>query len=325
MNIAVVIPCYRVKNHILSVVNRIGPEVRWILCVDDACPEQTGMWLKEQVQDPRLQVFFHAQNQGVGGATLTGYQKAFELGADICVKVDGDGQMDPALIPALVDPILRGGADYVKGNRFYYWVDARQMPWVRFIGNMLLSFLAKMSSGYWNLFDPTNGFTALHASLLKVIPLDQLHKRYFFESDLLFHLGLMNAVVLDFPMRAVYGEEKSNLKISKVIPYFVKNHILNFFKRYFYHYYIRGFSIVSLLFPMGWVCLGVGSFFGLSHWIESSRLGVPATPGTVMIAGLLVLVGAQCILNFLQFDVLLTTHKREPLQRSLQFQRGPLA
>jgi len=215
--IAVVIPSYRVVHHILEVVNAFGPEVDVIYCVDDACPEGSGDFIACNASDPRIRVLRHAQNLGVGGAVMTGYRQAIADGARVIVKVDGDGQMNPTLIPAFVTPILRGIADYTKGNRFWDLRQIKQMPFMRRIGNLGLSFLAKASTGYWNVFDPTNGYTAIHADIAARLPLDSISKRYFFETDMLFRLNTLRAVVLDVPMDARYGDETSSLKASRVL------------------------------------------------------------------------------------------------------------
>lgn len=190
--VAVVIPCYRVVRHIGSVLARIGPEVAAIYCVDDGCPEGSGMVAAEAAaDDPRIHVVRHSQNGGVGAAVMTGYRQALADGADVIVKLDGDGQMAPEDIGTLIEPIIRGEADYVKGNRFFDLETLRAMPWVRLIGNAGLSFLSKASSGYWNLFDPTNGFTAIHAHAARMLPWNKLSRRFFFESDMLFRLNTM--------------------------------------------------------------------------------------------------------------------------------------
>src|SRR5690606_32001950 len=150
--------------------------------------------------DPRVRVIRHASNLGVGGAVITGYQAAIADGMDILVKLDGDGQMDASLIPDFIEPIINGEADYTKGNRFFDLEELRSMPRIRLIGNAVLSFMTKFSSGYWNLFDPTNGFTALHADVARYLPLSKISKRYFFESDMLFRLNTLRAVVHDIPM-----------------------------------------------------------------------------------------------------------------------------
>src|SRR5438309_3118533 len=203
-SIAVVIPSYRVSRHILGVLAALPPDVTRVYVVDDACPERSGRMVSERCSGTRVTVLQHEHNQGVGGAMVTGYRAALAGGADIIVKIDGDGQMDPALIPRLVQPILRGQADYVKGNRFHDLDHLRSMPRVRLFGNALLSLINKVASGYWNVMDPTNGFTAIQRTALEMLPLAKLDRGYFFESDMLFRLYTIRAVVRDLPMAAHY-------------------------------------------------------------------------------------------------------------------------
>ena len=200
--VAVVIPSYKVIRHIAEVIAAIPPMVWRIYVIDDACPDGTGKFVVENVADDRVRVVYHQQNQGVGGAVMTGYQAAIADGADIIVKVDGDGQMDASLIPYFIEPILSGEADYTKGNRFYDLEEIRAMPKVRLFGNAVLSLMAKLSTGYWDLFDPTNGYTAIHADVARHLPFAKISKRYFFETDILFRLNTLRAVVVDVPMSA---------------------------------------------------------------------------------------------------------------------------
>lgn len=301
--IAVVIPCYRVGAPLLDVLARIGPECTTIWVVDDACPEGSGKLVQERCGDPRVRVLFHSENQGVGGATLTGYHAALADGADLLVKLDADGQMDPALIPTLVAPILLGEADYTKGNRFFDLEGLRAMPFVRLVGNSALSFLSKLSTGYWELFDPTNGFTALHAAVARRLPVSKISRRYFFESDLLFRLGTLRAVVADVPMAAVYGQEQSSLEVRRVLFEFAWKNLVNTLKRLFYGYYLRDFSFASLELVLGGVLVTGGAWFGLAQWWAGSRAGTASTSGTVMLAALPVLLGVQLVLGFLSFDM----------------------
>lgn len=302
--IAVVIPCYKVTAHILDLIPTIGDEVSRIYVVDDACPVGSGRLVAEKCSDPRVMVIFHTENQGVGGAVMTGYKAAIDDGAEIIVKLDGDGQMDPALIPEFVAPILTGEADYTKGNRFYDLEKVRAMPSVRLFGNAMLSFLTKLSSGYWNLFDPTNGYTAIHAEAAKHLPFDKIAKRYFFESDMLFRLNTLRAVAVDVPMEAKYGEEVSNLKVSKIVGEFLFKHIRNFGKRIFYNYYLRDMSLASLELPLGILLLGFGAIFGGYHWYVSSFImGETTSAGTVMLSALPTLMGFQLILAFVGYDI----------------------
>jgi glycosyltransferase involved in cell wall biosynthesis len=300
--IAVVIPAYKVQAHILSVVASIGKEVSLIFVVDDACPEHSGQLVKDNVTDPRVRVLVHENNQGVGGAVMTGYRAAVDAGAEIMVKIDGDGQMDPSLISSFILPIARGHADYTKGNRFYSLENIHRMPAVRIFGNAVLSFMTKLSTGYWDLFDPTNGYTAIHRDAVQSLPFHQISKRYFFETDILFRLGTVRAKVIDVPMDAFYGDEVSNLKISKILGEFLGKHTRNFFKRIFYNYFLRGMSIASLELVFGLLIFLFGMAFGAYHWIASAMRDISTPIGTVMISALSVLCGLQLLLAFLSFD-----------------------
>ena len=301
--VAVVIPSYRVKKHILQVISQIGPEVSTIYVVDDKCPEGTADFVREHCSDPRVTVKFNHTNLGVGGAVMTGYKAALEDGVDIVVKVDGDGQMDPSLIPRFIKPIIDGRADYTKGNRFFNLNQVRGMPALRLFGNAVLSFLNKLSSGYWDIFDPTNGYTAIHADILRELPLDKISERYFFESDILFRLNLLKAVVTDIPMDAKYGDEVSNLKVSKVVGEFLIKHVRNLGKRIFYNYYLRDMSLASLELPLGLILFTFGTVFGLTQWLSSAASNVTTPAGTVMLSALPTLMGLQLILAFLAFDI----------------------
>lgn len=301
--IAVVIPCYKVQKQILDVISKIGPECSQIYVVDDCCPEGSGKYVEMNLTDKRVQIIYHDENQGVGGAVITGYRAAISNGADIIVKVDGDGQMDPRLIPSFVEPIISGEADYTKGNRFYLLEEIRAMPRIRLWGNSVLSFMAKVSTGYWDLFDPTNGYTAIHAEVAKYLPFRKISKRYFFETDMLFRLNTSRAVVVDVPMHARYEDEESNLKISTVITEFFYKHVRNIIKRIFYNYYLRDLSLASFELIFGICLLIFGFSFGAYNWLESLSLGTTTSAGTVMLAALPILMGLQFILAFLGYDI----------------------
>lgn len=297
--VAVVIPCFKVCDRILSVIERVGPEVEAIYVVDDACPEGSGKLVEAATRDPRVHVVYNSVNEGVGGATLRGMERASRSGADVIVKIDGDGQMDPALIGRFAAPIARGEADYTKGNRFFEPEALASMPLSRLIGNAALSFLAKISTGYWHTFDPTNGFVAIHGSIVALLPTEKIAKRYFFESDLLFRLNTIGAKVVDVPMYAHYSGEESNMKPFREIPRFAAAHMRNFWKRISYNYFIRNFSIASLELGLGAILCTFGATYGIYHWSEEAM----ASPGTVMLAALPVIVGAQLVLAFLNYDI----------------------
>ena len=301
--IAVAIPSYKVQNHVLDVIARIPPQVERIYVVDDKCPNGSGTLVQQSCRDPRVRVIFHEQNQGVGGAVATAYRAALADGMDIVVKVDGDGQMNPALIPHFTRPITRGKADYTKGNRFYRPESLKGMPPIRLIGNAGLSFVNKLSTGYWSIMDPTNGYTAIHTAVLRELPLHKLEQRYFFETDMLYHLNTIRAVVHDVPMDAVYADEESSLKVSKVLPEFMLKHVNRFLKRYVYVYLLRDFNVGSLYSLLGVLLCAGGLVFGIASWLHSLSTGHPATSGTVMLAALPLIIGIQFLIAFLHHDV----------------------
>lgn len=311
--IAVVIPSYKVRNHILDVISRIGPEVDRIYLVDDCCPDGSGDFVENSCNDKRVTVIRNSENQGVGGAVMTGYKAAIAEGIDIIVKVDGDGQMDPSLIPSFIAPIVAGEADYTKGNRFFDLEEIRAMPKMRLFGNAVLSFMNKLSSGYWDLFDPTNGYTAIHKDVARRIPFNKISQRYFFETDVLFRLNTLRAVVVDIPMDAKYGDEVSNLNISKIVGEFFFKHINNFVKRIFYNYYLRDMSLASIELPLGVIMVLFGVVFGSYHWMASGKIGSATSAGTVMLAAMPLIIGLQLILAFLAYDI--SSVPRRPLHR----------
>lgn len=318
---AVVIPAYRAAATILPVIASIGPEIGLIVVVDDCCPEGTALTVANRCSDPRVIVLRHDANQGVGGAFLTGMRYAIERGADVIVKIDADGQMDPAQVPALIQPIVSGQSDYVKGDRFFFLTNAASMPPVRLFGNLTLSFLAKLSSGYWTIMDPTNGFFAIHARVADLLECDRIAKRFFFETDLLFHLGLLRAKVVEFPMRASYGEEVSNLRISRQLAPFLAGHLRNMCRRVLYRYFFRDLSLASLQLVAGLGLFGFGLMFGLYHWLSAPPDQLVPT-GTIMIAALTFLMGFQLILSFLNYDI--SASPREPLHPFLDKGRKPV-
>lgn len=298
-----VIPCYKVRDHILQVIESAPSWIEGIVCVDDACPQGSADFLEAQGLDPRVVLVRLEQNQGVGGAVIAGYAEAAHRGGRILVKVDGDDQMDLSYLPHLVAPILLGEADYTKGNRFSSLSHLTTMPGLRAFGNAVLSFAAKASTGYWNIFDPTNGFTAIEASVAKQVIQKRISRRYFFETDLLYHLGTLRAVVRDVPMPARYGDEVSNLRIGAVVGPFVFRHLRNFVRRIFGQYLVRDFNVATLETLSGLALLAFGSLYGL-NWLAVRDPGQAASAGVVMTAALPVIIGVQLLLQAMNFDVI---------------------
>ncbi len=302
INVAVVIPAYCAENYIRDVVAGIPQFVSVIVIVDDCSKDSTSK-VVDSLQDPRIHLFRHEYNQGVGGATLTGYNEACKLGADIIVKMDSDDQMDPDYLLPLIEPILKGEADYTKGNRFIHLRHLREMPPVRRFGNFWLSFMNKMSSGYWNIFDPTNGYTAITSSMIKQIDPEYIHKRYFFESSMLLELGLQRAVIRDVYIPARYRDESSSLSELDSLLKFPGLLIKGFIRRIFIQYIIRDFSAVTIFLLLGIVFAAFGSIFGIIQWFISYKTGHPATTGTVMLAVLPFILGSQFLLQSILMDI----------------------
>ncbi|MDB5419359.1 MAG: glycosyl transferase, group 2 family protein [Phenylobacterium sp.] len=298
-----VIPCFKVKAHILRVIEKSPAWVEGIVCVDDACPEGSGDFIEAEARDPRIVVVRLARNQGVGGAVLAGYAEAARRGGKILVKVDGDDQMDLGYMGQLVAPILLGEADYAKGNRFTSVSHLRAMPMVRVFGNAVLSFAAKVSTGYWNIFDPTNGYTAIESTVARLVMEKRVSRRFFFETDLLYHLATLRAVVRDVPIPARYADEVSNLRISAIVGPFALKHLRNFIQRVLGQYFVRDFNAASLELVFGMF----GILFGLgyaAHYVSTRVPGQVASAGVVMAAALPIILGAQLLLQAVNFDVL---------------------
>ena len=302
-SIWVVIPCYNVSEHIPEVIANIDSTISGIVAVNDASRDSTSNVLETLKSDKRLHIIENEINLGVGGSTKRGFEFAFSRGATIVVKLDGDGQMDPELIADLVAPILSGRADYVKGNRFINIDQVFSMPKIRLIGNIALSFLTKLSSGYWEIFDPNNGFVAISKKAFGLIPSAKVDNRYFFESDMLFRLHLARAVVQDVPIPTRYGSEVSGLKESRALIEFSYKHHRNFIKRIVIEYYLRDFNLGSIQLPLG-VGLGMfGTIYGTINFLHFNSLELPTPTGIQIVVAMSVLSGLQLLLSFFAFDI----------------------
>jgi len=303
-NLAVVIPAYHAADTIESVLGELPAYIRHIIVVDDASPDNTSELVEAIAsRDKRLVLVRHEVNRGVGGAMVTGFKKALELGAQIVVKVDGDHQMDPAYIPGLVAPLLEGQADYAKGNRFRDFDSLGRMPVVRRVGNLGLSFLTKAATGYWNCFDPTNGFFAVRAEILRELPLERIDQRYFFETSMLANLYLLDAFIRDVPMPARYRGERSSLSIWRVLFEFPAKLFITLLRRILLRYFLFDFSMVSVYLLTGIPLILFGLVFGGLKWIQYYQLGVPAPTGTVILPTLALILGIQIMLSAIEIDM----------------------
>lgn len=302
--LSVVIPCYNVSKHIEDVINGLPNEIDYIITVND-CSTDTTLSILENLSaaNSKIHVINHSINQGVGGAMISGYKKSLELNATITIKMDGDGQMDAGNINKLIQPLLEDKADFSKGNRFRDLKALQAMPAVRRIGNLGLSFLIKAASGYWNIFDPTNGFTAIKNETLASINFNKLHKRYYFETSMIAELYFCNAVIADVPMQARYGDEVSGLSSSKTLFEFPPKLLVTFLRRILLKYFLFDFNIGSLYLITGIPIFLYGFIFGLLKYEEYDKLGIGAPTGTVILPTLLIILGFQLLLAGLAFDV----------------------
>jgi dolichol-phosphate mannosyltransferase len=314
--IAAVVPAYRVERQIESVLRGIPSYIKHIVVVDDASPDRTAELVTALSKgNRRLVLVRHERNQGVGGAVISGFRRCLELGAQIVVKIDGDGQMDISRLPELLTPLILGKADYTKGNRFRDFAALRQMPWIRRVGNMGLGFLAKAATGYWNMFDPTNGFVGIRAETLAQLPLDQIDHTYFFETSMLANLYLLGAVVQDVPMPARYKDEVSSLLIHRVLFEFPPKLLGTLLRRAVLKNFIYDFSMITIYLLTGLPLLLFGIIFGAIKWAQYAQLGIAAPTGTVILPTLCVLLGIQLLLQAIESD--LRSVPRQPLTDAL--------
>lgn len=296
--VAVVIPYYNASAHIENVVSGIPDFIDRIIIVNDKSPDNLP-----DIEDSRLLVVEHDINQGVGGATVTGFSEALKDGADIVVKMDADNQMDPVYLPDLIDPLVDQRAGYSKGNRFRDFKALSKMPLLRRMGNLGLSFLAKIATGYWNNFDPTNGYFAIKRECLVQLDFSSLSKRFFFETSLLAQLYFHNTVVFDVAMPSKYGDEKSTMNIWNELISFPLNLMKTLIKRVVLKYFIYDFNMASMYILTGFPLLMFGTVYGLMVWIRNASKNVLTPTGTIMLITLTIILGFQLILQAIHIDI----------------------
>lgn len=304
--IAVVIPYYNAEKHISSVVSKLPEYITDIIIVNDKSPDVLPIAKVEEVvkQEVRLHILDNKINLGVGGATKKGFQFALENKFDIVIKIDADDQMDTSYLPKMIQPILEKKAHVTKGNRFKKTKELKKMPFVRRFGNLGISFLAKIATGYWNNFDPTNGFLAIRTEVLKDVDFENLSNRYFFETSLLSEFYFNEVKVKDVTMPAIYADEESSMKVWKMPFVFSINLFKLFVKRILKSYFLFDFNIGSIYLIFGKLLFGFGLVFGGINWYQYSSIHTPAPTGTIMIATISLILGFQLMLQFIQYDVL---------------------
>ena len=303
-SIAIVIPCFKVEKQIQKVVSEIPDYIASIILVNDASPDKTGEILDQLALDnSKITVIHHPKNQGVGGAMISGLHEAVKQNHTAVIKMDGDGQMDVAHFDKMLTAIFEEKYDFVKGNRFFDQKMLRKMPAMRRIGNIGVGFLIKMASGYWNIFDPTNGFFCIHSTVLKRVDFNRISKRFFFESSLIIELYYTGAKIKDVAMPAIYAEEKSNLSIWKALFTFPPKLCKAFLRRIWLRYFIFDFNIGSLYIFFGIPLFLFGLIFGIVKWAHYADMHTATPTGTIMISVLSLVLGFQMILAAIQYDI----------------------
>jgi dolichol-phosphate mannosyltransferase len=300
--VTVVVPCYDVARHVVAVVTSLPAFVDHVVVVDDGSRDDFAA-AASAIRSDHVTVIRHPRNLGLAMAMKSGIREALRAGADIVVKVDGDGQMDPDEMARLVGPVAAGDADLAKGNRLMRRRHLAGMPQARLAGNLLLSVLAKFASGYWNVSDPSNGYLAIRRELLEEIELDRLGPRYFFETSLLCEANLAGAVVREVPMPARYGAERSSLSVRAAATGFPLLLLRACLRRVALRHFLRDFTPVALFSVVGAALVTLGAAYGLRGWLHHSALGEPTPAGTIAVAGLPVIAGFQLLLQALVLDI----------------------
>jgi glycosyltransferase involved in cell wall biosynthesis len=251
--ICVVVPAYNEGSQVAGVIETMPGYVDAVVVVDDASTDDTVEVVKS-LQQGRADLFLieHENNQGCGGAVISGYVWAAEQDFDVVVRMDGDGQMNPDDLTSLIDPVADGAANFAKGNRFFSGRAYDVMPKLRFLGTAFLSLLTKIVSGYWHLSDFQSGYVAISKKALKTVDWHQMYKRYGQPNDQLILLNVYNFRVKDVPVDPVYHVgEVSGIKIKKVI--FTLGWLLvkRFFWRLKEKYIIRDFHPLVFFYAFG--------------------------------------------------------------------------
>lgn len=304
MKTVALVPCYRASKTVVNVVSKLERYVDQVVVIDDACPENSGDLVAQQFIDrPNVEVVARKENGGVGAAVKSGLDWALSKDFQVIVKVDADDQMDVSYIPEMVDLIRSGKADFVKGNRFQSVSHLEGMPALRVIGNSALSLFSKISTGLWSVNDPTNGFFAISVVAARLVQHNKLHDRFFFESDLLFRVGLADCRVKEVAMPSIYGDEKSNLQVSRVILTFPFLHFRNLVKRIAYTYFVREWSLGTLNLLGSSIMFFFAVLIGVDALRISSVSGNPVTAGQAVGVSLTAILGFQLFLSFLSYDV----------------------
>jgi glycosyltransferase involved in cell wall biosynthesis len=299
--VTAVVPAHNEEALIGKTIKGMPELVDHIVVVDDASTDETSRMVTD-ADDPRVVLIRHETNTGVGGAIVDGHRAALDLGSQVNVVMAGDAQMDPDYLPALLDPIADDGYGFTKANRFFAREALAGMPLSRLLGSTVLSFATKLASGYWNLFDPQNGYTAVTREALSRLDLRRLASGYAFENDLLIWLNIAAVRAKDVPVPAVYGDEVSGMRLHKVIPQIGRLLLVGFWRRMMRKYVVPSFSPVALMLFTGLLLCAVGTLIGI--WVTLHSLGeATASAGSVLLAVGPLLVGINMLVHALTLDI----------------------
>jgi len=262
-SIAVVVPAYNEEALVGRVIDTMPDFVDRVYLVDDCSTDGTSARAEAYAakEPKRVALLRHEANKGVGAAIVTGYRRALEEEMDIVAVMAGDAQMDPHDLGAVLDPVLDGIADYVKGNRLFTGEAWKKIPHYRYLGNSFLSLLTKIASGYWNVADSQTGYTAISRQALETLPLEKLYPRYGYPNHLLVMLNIYNFRVADVPVTPVYNiGEKSGIRLRSVVPRMLWLLLKCFLWRMKEKYVIRDFHPLIFFYftgvVLGLACLG---------------------------------------------------------------------
>ncbi len=259
--ISVVVPAYNEELLIEQTLESIPDYIDKIYAVDDGSYDDTYNIIKKtSIKDNRIIPLKHEINKGVGAAIITGYKKSVDDNVDVAVVMAGDYQMDQTQIPKLIEPIIEGNADYTKGNRLTNNTDMKGMSIFRRFGNELLSILTKISSGYYDIMDPQNGYAAISRQALTTIELDEIYPKYGYCNDILVKLNVFDLRVKDVPIPARYGSEKSKIKYGRYIMNVSWLLFGNFLYRLKMKYIYQDLSLIPFLFIFGALLMPLGMF-----------------------------------------------------------------
>ncbi len=302
--IGIVVPAYKEVPHIRRTLETMPTFVDHLVVVDDCSPDATSEVTRELARtDPRIHLIRHDVNGGVGKAISSGYIWCRDNDVDIAVVMAGDGQMDPADLPNLLDPVVEDRADYTKGNRLVTGEAWKRIPHTRYLGNSGLTFLTKIASGYWHVTDSQTGYTALNRKALDLLPLENIFPRYGMPNDFLVTLNIYNMRVMDIPVNPIYGiGEKSGIKTGRAIVALSLLLLRLFIKRMVQKYIIRDFHPLIFFYALGVFLFVPGLVFGL-HLLVTRALGVPVAPTSALFASFLFVTGLQSLLFAMLFDM----------------------